>query len=50
MWQHVIIGIVVITAVAGIAYCLYRSLSGKGGCGCCGFKADCPTKEPDESN
>ncbi len=49
MWQHLFVGLIVAAAVAAIAYCFYRSVTGKGGCSCssmpnCQLDAPCETE------
>ncbi len=51
MWEYVIVGIVVFVAVAGAAWSLYRSLTGKakGPCNHCPMKNTCNSNKADSA-
>ena len=44
VWEYIIIGVVILAAVSGAAYAVYRALSGRGGCNC-PAKPNCPFKD-----
>ena len=56
MWrQYLIVGVMVAVAVALVGWRIFRGLTGKGGCGCCGRPCDLRDKTeagdtPDEGD